>query len=149
MNLNLTAKEPDMKKNDVFPSKYLKSEDIEGREPLVVIDRIVMEELTDGERKPVMYFRDKKKGMIVNRTNWMACEFLYGEESDDWAGKEVTLFVAPVTTPSGKPTRGLRIRGPARMRNGGQHVPRKYVKQAQDEPPPRDDFDDAGEPIPF
>jgi hypothetical protein len=107
-----------MKANDVFPSKYLKASDLQGHEPTVTIDRVVMEQLSDGESKPVMYFQGKKKGLIVNRTNWMAIAFLYGDESNDWPGRAVTLFSAMVTTPSGKPIEGLRIKLPP-QRNGG------------------------------
>ena len=113
-----------MKSTDIFPSKYLKSADLQGREPTVIIARVVMEDFTNGERKPIMYFQGKEKGMVLNRTNWDRIAFLYGDESDDWAGKRIQLYVELVNF-QGKTTEGLRVRPPRKTENSkpqAQHV---------------------------
>ena len=58
-----------MKANDVFPGKYLKASDLNGHEPVVTIDRVEMEDVGDG-RKPVVYFKGKEKGLVMNKTNF-------------------------------------------------------------------------------
>jgi hypothetical protein len=126
--LFLTCIDPDpernltMKASDVFPSKFLKKED--AQKPLrLVIESVVMEEVSgDGgkESKPVMYFRhDQAKPMIVNRGNWMILEEGYGEDSDDWAGKTVEVYLDPSVMFGGKRIGGLRVRIPAGAGTGG------------------------------
>lgn len=138
-----------MKANDVFPSKWLKVPDLQGHEPHVIISSVGMEEVAPGEHKPIMHFRGfkgqaipdiapaLKKGMVVNRTNWMAIAFRYGDESDEWIGKDIILFAAMVQTPSGKPVEGLRVKLPPMQRTNA--IP---VKRAEAAPLPDEGFDD-------
>ena len=104
-----------MKSDDVFPSKYLKASDLQGREAQVVIDRVVRE---DGIDKPVMYFQGKEKGLVVNKTNWNRVAYLYGDESDDWAGREIIL-AAELVEYQGKTVEGTRVRPPAKRNSNG------------------------------
>ena len=66
-----------MKKADVFPSKYLKSDDLNGKPITVTIDRAPLEPLKSPEGKEqtkiVLYFRGAKKALPLNITNWDAC----------------------------------------------------------------------------
>lgn len=98
--------------NSLFPSKYLKSADIKGHEPTVVMSHIEVEDLGD-DTKPVLYFQGKEKGMVLNRTNADAISELYGIDYDEWAGREITLFVMKVRGPNGM-TDGLRVKAPKR-----------------------------------
>ena len=131
----LDLKGHDMKVDDAFPSKYLKSDDIGDRFEHAVIENCQMEELRDGERKPVLYFQNKKKGMVVNRINWDNLSLLYGEDSDDWIGKEILIYTER-TSFQGKTTLGLRVRGPKHI---VQPATRLAVNRARpipaDEPP--------------
>jgi hypothetical protein len=56
-----------------------------------------------------MYFQRAKRGLIVNRTNWRAVADLYGDESDNWTGKRITLTSTMVDA-YGKQTRAVRVR---------------------------------------
>ena len=81
-----------MRMDQAFPSSYLRAGDLpEGTPVAVVIDTVHMEQIGD-DSKPVVYFRDKKKGLVLNKTNSNAIAVQYGQESDGWAGNEVTLF---------------------------------------------------------
>jgi hypothetical protein len=102
----------EMKSTDVFESKYLKAADISGHEPTVVMDKVEMESIQEGEpQRPVLYFKGKKKGMVLNRTNWNTIAYLYGDESDEWPGEKITLFEAMVDF-KGTTTPALRIKRP-------------------------------------
>ena len=95
-----------MKTEDVFPKKWLAGEDL-AHDTTAVIQRVVMEELRNPkthkpERKPVAYFVNRKKALILNRTNWMTIAELYGDESDTWAGKRVILGADVVDSPQGR-----------------------------------------------
>lgn len=88
-----------MKANDVFPSKYLKADDLNG-DTLVTIKSVTKETMKGksgaDETKPVMHFDEMQKGLVLNKTNWAAIAKLYGDESDDWKGQTITLTVKEV-----------------------------------------------------
>ena len=54
--------------NDEFPSKYLKSGDLQGAAVKVKISNVLSEEI-GGDRKLIMHFAGKTKGMVLNKTN--------------------------------------------------------------------------------
>lgn len=98
--------------NDLYPSKFLKSSDIKGTEPTYVIASLEVEEVGDG-RKPVLYFQNEEKGMVLNRTNADTIAQFMGENTDDWLGREITVCVMRVQGPNGM-TDGLRVKEPLR-----------------------------------
>jgi hypothetical protein len=98
-----------MKSADVFPSKWLKAEDLGDKEPTVTIDRVVLEDLGDGQ-KPVAYFRGKEKGLVLNKTNWSMLEHLCrSDESDEWTGQQIRLSVEMVPF-QGKIVPSIRVK---------------------------------------
>ena len=50
----------------------------------------------DGKQKPVLYFRGKVKGFVLNATNYDAIADAYGDETDDWSGQPVELYPTKV-----------------------------------------------------
>jgi hypothetical protein len=86
---------------DMFPeSKYLKAADLQGaRLPLNVrIAHVLQEEIgTDEggrERKPVVYFAGKTKGLVLNRVNAsMLVEIAGTDDTDQWTDVVVGLDV--------------------------------------------------------
>jgi hypothetical protein len=105
-----------IKRSDVFPSKYISSADVDGREIELVIQSVEMEDVSDGEQKAVVYFNKGTKGMVVNVTNWTTLEDAYGLDTDSWIGQPVILTVER-TTFKGKPTKGLRLKLPSQPPN--------------------------------
>ena len=103
-----------MKGADIFPSKYIKADDLNGRDVLVTIDRADLEKLGD-DSKLVLYFKNKEKGMVCNKTNFSRIAFLYGDETDNWTGKEIVL-TAEFVEFQGRTVRGLRIRAPKNVK---------------------------------
>lgn len=89
-----------MKRSDIFPSKYACADDLNGQRVPVTMDRIVLEDVEDDDGKKssagIVYFRDMQKGLRLNRTNFDTIAATFGEETDSWPGKEITLF--PTTT---------------------------------------------------
>lgn len=81
--------------NDVFPSKYLKASDLQGKAVKVVIDRVVVEKMGE-DNKPVVYFKGKEKGMALNKTNAQMIAAHYSPETAGWAGKEIKLYAGKV-----------------------------------------------------
>ena len=82
-----------MKISDVFPSKYLKAEDLEGANVTVTIEEVNREEVgPKKESKLVISFVNARKKMVLNKTNAATIAKLYGEETDEWLGKRIILY---------------------------------------------------------
>ena len=83
--------------HDIFPSRYVRAADLQGRRVTVTIKHVAVERMgKDGEAKPVVYFRNATKGLVLNRTNAMIIASLYGPETDAWTGKAITLYPTQV-----------------------------------------------------
>jgi len=106
-----------MKMNDIFPSKYLKADDLGGREVTVKISDCKMEEIGQGSNKdykPIVYFDGKEKGVVLNKTNFSAIADAYGDDTDDWTGHPVILFSVQIENPQTKKVGpAIRIRAPS------------------------------------
>lgn len=107
-----------MKRRSAFPSRFLAKEDLQdadgGEYTKVVgtIESVNMGEVVGADdEKPIMVFKeDSLKAMVVNSTNWFACEVEWGDESDDWTGNQVEICVDPSVSFKGKRVGGLRLK---------------------------------------
>ena len=104
-----------MDMRNVFPSKYLKASDLQDRDATVVIETVQMADVggndPDDEKKekPLIHFKGKEKGLILNVTNTNTIIDLYGPDSTDWLGQPITLF--PTQTDfQGRATPCIRVR---------------------------------------
>jgi len=126
-----------------FPSKYLKKEDIGDKRVVVTMGKVEIETVgqgSDSEDKPVLYFQGHDKGLALNKVNADAITEIVGtDETDDWAGHRICLYVDKNVMMSGKRVGGIRVMAPPSSRPA--------VRQPEPEP------DDAGfagdEEIPF
>lgn len=83
--------------NKAFPSKWLAEPDLDGKAVTVTMSHVVMEKVRgDGTEQPVLYFRGKQKGLVLNKTNATVIANAHGDEMDDWGGQTIILF--PTTT---------------------------------------------------
>jgi hypothetical protein len=123
----------------------LKAADIKGKEVRVVIDRGEIEEMQDGEHKPVIYFQNKEKGVVCNRTNADTLSETYGDNTDAWAGRQAILFTTKTQNPQGRTVDGIRIRVPAQQASVDKARPvLKAVRQESEDPAA-----DMNEEVPF
>ncbi len=82
--------------------------DLQGKDVTVTIDRVIGGELTGPggkkSKKPLCSFRESKSGkpLAMNATNCKSVAALYGNDTDGWVGKRVTLY--PTTTQMGGET---------------------------------------------
>jgi len=118
-----------MRIDAAFPSEYLRAADLQERTTKVVIARVSMAEI-GGEHKPILYFKDKQKGIVLNKTNANTIAESYGYETEDWEGREVELFPAWVDF-QGRQVQAIRVR-----------IPRKSTAR-----PPSDDGINTPPPI--
>ena len=116
------------KLHELFPSKYLKAVDFTDGPMRVKIERLAHENVSrenPNELKPVLYFSGLSRGFVLNVTNGNAIAELYGDETDDWVGKEIELFATKV--PFGtKMVDAIRVRAP---------LPPEAMTGTHDDPP--------------
>lgn len=84
-----------MNVNQLFPSKWVKAHDLNGKRVPVTIQRVSVEEVqgdTGKENVPAVWFKGATKALLMNKTIAMQIAALHGPETDDWTGKRVTLY---------------------------------------------------------
>jgi len=106
------AKMADCSKMYESESKFLKADDLKGQAIKVKIKDSKVEAMTqdpNGDQKLVIYFEGKDKGVALNQTNWKILAGTFGNDSDEWNGKEIELFSMMVDY-QGKMVPALRLR---------------------------------------
>jgi hypothetical protein len=127
-----------------FPSKWLKASDLEDG-PVATTVHEVSDETVKGmdgksSEKTIIYFPNKLKPLILNRTNFEALADISGQpDSNDWPGTKIELYT--VETSMGE---GIRIREPGGKSKKNQR--QQPVKKTEPPPPIEKDMDDE---IPF
>ena len=105
---------PMVTKNDVFPSRYFKAADLDRPIVLTVLKAPIEELKYQGraEEKVVLHFRQAKKVLPLNVTNWDSMEKVTGKSnSDEWAGCRIELYPTQ-TQMRGETVDCIRIRKP-------------------------------------
>ena len=147
-----------------FQSDYLTAAEFGKRTPTFTIGAIKKMDLPNpdtGEMrsKGVIYFREIKRGLVLNRSNGQLIAAMFGNETDNWIGKGVTLHAEEVQVGTKKDL-GIRVIGSPDLKAPVDAVivlPRKKPKkvrlvptgkgaaqaQAQDWQPPPIDADEA------
>ena len=97
----------------MFPSDFVKAADLGGKDVTKTIKSVTIDELTmrggRKEKKPVIRFSDAEKKLVLNKTNATVIAKMYGNETDNWVGKQITMY--PTTTTFGADTTDcIRIR---------------------------------------
>jgi len=78
-------------------SKYLKTGDLGGQTRTATIRDVTMQEVGENnEVKPIMYFHEYDKGVVINATKRDVLKAAYGKETAKWGGYPVEL--SPGTT---------------------------------------------------
>lgn len=105
-----------MKAGAMIESKFLKKEDLDYENGnLVTIAKIEQQNvaLQDSEEdlKWCMSFAEFKKPMVLNSTNiQLATKAVGTDETDDWPGQKIVLYVDDNVSFGGKLVGGIRIR---------------------------------------
>ena len=132
-----------MKIGAAFPGQYIKAADLQGKRVQVVVDRVDMEDI-GGETKPVLHFRGKERGLVLNKTNANAIWGINGsDDTDDWPGTSLTLYPSK-TDFQGKRVDCIRIDPPDSQPNRPPSRVAPMQQPVNVEPLPEDD-----ESVPF
>ncbi len=97
-----------------FKGDYIAAVEFEGKTPTVTIDHVKLVKLEgeDGKlrERPVVYFRETPRGWVLCRTTAQALAAMFGNETDRWTGKRVTLHAVEVQVGREKKP-GIRVKG--------------------------------------
>lgn len=101
------------KVSDMIVSKFLRKEDFD-EDRVMTIRGVKLEDMPgdDGQQKWVLYFREEAKGMALNVTTIRVLEKAFGDDSDQWMGKKVKVYVDPNVSFGGRVVGGLRLMPP-------------------------------------
>lgn len=126
--------------NDMFPSKWLSAADLDDSDMTLTIRKVSQEEITKTEDKWVVWFDEATKGMVLNKTNTKTISLLLGMDTDDWIGRQITLFPTEVDF-QGDTVMAIRVR---------KKLPKPAGKKGKATVPPMTQEEvDSGEDIPF
>jgi hypothetical protein len=118
-----------------FPSRYLKAADLKGSDDKVVIGQVQMETIS-AEAQPVVYFQGKEKGLVLNKTNMETIVNMFGDETDHWIGKAITLFSTKVDF-KGERKDAIRIRfvqpPPVQQHHKSEPAPQQSLRDEMDD----------------
>lgn len=104
-----------MKVSEEFPSQYIKASDLGGREIRVTMANVERETIGT-DKKLVLYFKGKQKGLVLNKTNAGTIGDAYGDDTDDWYDQPLILFSVK-TDYQGKVVDATRCRVPTAKDN--------------------------------
>ena len=98
--------------DNAFPSKYLKAADF--ATPTTYEIKVVYNELVGQtkDQKPVIYFAESDKGMVLNKTNANTLKGIYGPDTGNWKGEPIELYATEVQFQD-KMVNSIRLRKPA------------------------------------
>lgn len=86
--------------SEEFTSGYMTFEDLEGQDLVLTITtaEIVKFKEKDGyeKKKILLKFKERKEAMILNLTNRETLVDLYGDDTEDWEGKRITVYPTKV-----------------------------------------------------
>lgn len=95
----------------LFPGRFIKSADFEGKDVTLTVKSVKAEEIDD-KAKAIMRFEETKRELVLNRTNAEAIALCFGRNIEDWVGKRVTFYSATIKDPFGEgDISATRVRG--------------------------------------
>jgi hypothetical protein len=105
-----------MKTSQMRESKFLKQSDV-GAGSLMTVTGVnphnVAKEGAEPEQKWCLEFSESDKPLVLNSINIQLCEKIFGsDDTDDWVGQRIVLYVDPTVSYGGKVTGGIRVRAP-------------------------------------
>jgi len=144
-----------MRISEEFPSQYLKAADLGGRDIRVTMGRVERETIGT-DKKLVLYFKGKEKGLVLNKTNANTIGDGYGDDTDDWFDQPLILFSVK-TDYQGKVVDAIRCRVPTAKDNRDAAPPRRGdpISSGPMDPPRRavggvsDNMEGLNDDIPF
>ena len=120
--------------NDMFPSKYLKADEIE-TDTNLTITTVTQETLGQGDDArtlPIVYFTETEKGLVLNKTNGGKIANATGiDDMRKWVGVKMKLFEDEVEF-NGQMRPSIKVRLPKTQPKAEAEAPTKGAKKYAD-----------------
>ncbi len=105
-----------MKTSEMMESKYIKTADVDGECVVTIKGRgLKKANLARDDEEPkyrwTIMFNEFPKPMVLNPTNIKRLEKALGDDTDDWEGNQVMLYVDENVQFGSDTVSGLRLRG--------------------------------------
>lgn len=81
--------------NELFPGRFLKAGDLQGKKVTLTISDVDTEELegdSGKKTKGILSFRETQRQLALPKTNGICLREMFGRKVADWIGKRITLF---------------------------------------------------------
>ena len=126
--------------SDIYKSKWLKAEHLEDDEQTFTIVGSGVDEFEekDGSKKAqiTLQFSETEKQLGLNVTNYRVLTDIFkSDDSDDWHGRRVVLFVTQTTMTDGRAVDCLRVKKKATERLMAEDGKRHAARPARQQPP--------------
>ena len=99
----------------MFPGRFLKSVEFQGKDVTLTIARVELETLEGQkgkETKGIVHFQETQKQWVINRTNAECLKGMFGRKTEGWINKRITLFPEEYHDHTGgDQTTAIRVRG--------------------------------------
>lgn len=99
----------------MFPSRFIRAADLDGRPYTLTISGVQMEDLErdDGSERSAatVTFKEAKRQLVLNRTNALCIAAMFGDDTDGWLGKRITLYPERDTSPVNETGWCIRVKG--------------------------------------
>jgi hypothetical protein len=97
--------------DELFPSPYLKHDDVGDQDLILTISKFDFEEIgiDQPEMKGVLYFEETDKKLVLNKTNASTIGDMYGNNINQWIGKQIAVYKTEVSFGS-KMVMAIRVR---------------------------------------
>jgi hypothetical protein len=87
----------------------MKASDLGGKEKIMQIAHCALEAVgAEKENKPVVYFVDSQKPLVLNRTNADRLAHRFGDDTAAWIGATVKVY-SELVSYQGKTMEGIRL----------------------------------------
>jgi hypothetical protein len=128
-------------------SHWLRHPDLKGQARTVVIEQVTAAEFKDNEsgqtkHQLVLTFQGVAKKLGLNKTNAGRIKNLYGDDTEGWIGRPITLYVEE-DTGKGPGIRVLPV-APGGAAAGSAVIDNLVKRNRPPEPPPVESEDDYG-----
>jgi hypothetical protein len=83
----------------LFPNRFLKAGEFDGKDVTLKIAGIIQEELEGSKGKQVkaiLSFERTPKQLVLNKTNGLCLKGMWGRDTGNWIGKRVTFYPAAI-----------------------------------------------------
>ena len=118
--------------NKSYAGKYITAVEIDHLIKVVISD-VKIESVeswqkgTKAEDKMVLYFEGKKRGIVINKTNFKQLAKDFGWEKEDWIGETVTLQVKKIKA-FGRMVDSIEIQKPVEIGGDEERIESGEVK---------------------